>query len=125
MEIEAGKTYVSDEYGITIEVCEANVNNIGAILCKVISTIDHSDYQVGKTYTFFKSNAIFKSLKPVNDTEIAEDLQLITKYDYIKLPPDTLHLSEFINDLLRIYNTVSIQKTADYYILQCERLEDE
>lgn len=44
-------------------------------------------------------------------------------YDYFKYPVDTIFLSEIILDLLKIYNTVSIQVSDRSYVFKCEMLE--
>lgn len=100
MEFEVGKEYVSEEYGIVIKVTSID----GDIVRMIVST---------------------EGTEGTEDTEGKKAPVLIKKYDYFRLPFHTQYLHSYINAFLRIYNTVSIQKTADYYILQCERLEKE
>lgn len=40
----------------------------------------------------------------------------------IYVPIDTSYLAEFINDFLKVYNTVSIQVTKDCYVMRLEQL---
>lgn len=40
----------------------------------------------------------------------------------IYIPKDTSCLAEFINDFLKVYNTVSIQITDDCYVIRLEQL---
>lgn len=46
-------------------------------------------------------------------------------YDYFRYPVDTIFLSEVMLDLLKIYNTVSIQVSGKFYCFRCEYLESE
>ena len=39
----------------------------------------------------------------------------------IDIPLDTSYLAEFINDCLKVYNTVGIQVTKDYYVMRLEQ----
>ena len=39
----------------------------------------------------------------------------------IYVPKDTSYLAEFINDFLKVYNTVSIQVTKDCYVMRLEQ----
>lgn len=39
----------------------------------------------------------------------------------IYVPLDTSYLAEYINDFLKVYNTVSIQVTKDCYIMRLEQ----
>lgn len=39
----------------------------------------------------------------------------------IYVPIDTSYLAEFINDFLKVYNTVSIQVTKDCYAIRLEQ----
>lgn len=39
----------------------------------------------------------------------------------IYVPKDTSYLAEFINDFLKVYNTVSIQVTKDCYAIRLEQ----
>lgn len=50
----------------------------------------------------------------VDSEEIKHD------YVYIRYPLESLYLNETIDELLTTYNTVSIQKTSECYILRLE-----
>lgn len=39
----------------------------------------------------------------------------------IHIPKDTSYLAEFINDFLKVYNTVGIQVTKDCYVIKLEQ----
>lgn len=39
----------------------------------------------------------------------------------IYIPLDTSYLAEFINDFLKVYNTVGIQVTKDCYVMRLEQ----
>lgn len=39
----------------------------------------------------------------------------------IHIPKDTFYLAEFINDFLKVYNTVGIQVTKDCYAIKLEQ----
>lgn len=39
----------------------------------------------------------------------------------IYIPKDTSYLAEFINDFLKVYNTVGIQVTKDCYVMRLEQ----
>lgn len=39
----------------------------------------------------------------------------------IYIPVDTSNLAEFINDFLKVYNTVDIQITKDCYVIRLEQ----
>lgn len=40
----------------------------------------------------------------------------------VYIPKDTAYLAEFINDFLKVYNTVSVQVTKDCYVIRLEQL---
>lgn len=40
----------------------------------------------------------------------------------IKIPLDTLYFQEFVNELLKVYNTVSVQSDKDYYWIKLEEI---
>lgn len=46
------------------------------------------------------------------------------KYKFVELPLDTLFLMEYIDDLLRVYKTVSVEKTKDSYRLKVQGRKD-
>lgn len=123
MEFEVGKKYINQDRGIAIEIVGVSKHE----LVYVVIDGDNPNEPVGERLMCGKESMFAKGLKPYANLklEVENEPALIKKYDYVRLPLDTLHLYGYINDLLKIYNTVSIQKTADYYILQCERLEDE
>lgn len=39
----------------------------------------------------------------------------------VYIPKDTAYLAEFINDFLKVYNTVSVQVTKDCYVIRLEQ----
>lgn len=53
-----------------------------------------------------------------NDVAVAEEIK--HDYVYIRYPLESLYLNETIDALLTTYNTVSIQKTSECYILIIE-----
>ena len=133
MEFEVGKEYVSDDYGVSVKVTEVDANSI----TYVVTNSDNFVYTIGSTSIIYKNTNFVTSLRPRYSTEGTEGTEgtkstegneapvPIKTYDYFRLPLHTQYLHSYINAFLRIYNTVSIQKTADYYILLCERLEKE
>lgn len=44
------------------------------------------------------------------------------KETIIKIPLDTLYFQEFVNELLKVYNTVSVQSDKDYYWIKLEEI---
>ena len=124
--LEVGKTYANLKLEVAFEVTDIEFDEYGDvdnIEYKVIGS-NNTWFPVGKMDGFSLADELANNLTPFICKGENEPV-LIKKYDYIRLPLDTLHLYGYINDLLGIYNTVSIQKTVEYYILQCERLEDE
>lgn len=123
MEFEVGKKYINQDRGIAIEIVGVSKHE----LVYVVIDGDNPNEPVGERLMCGKESMFAKGLKPYANLKLEAENEpaLIKEYDYFRLPLHTQYLHSYINAFLRIYNTVSIQKTADYYILQCERLEKE
>ena len=65
-------------------------------------------------------NPDFERVRKLSENSLNESYYT---YDYFKYPVDTIYLSEIMLDLLKIYNTVSIQVSDRFYVFKCEYLE--